>query len=59
MTVEFIERILDEYIVETQKYYYIYQIEGNIARIKRIERCLLGTKAEDDGWEIVKEWRCV
>jgi len=59
MTVDFIERVIKEGCVDTRKYRYIYEIKDNIASIKRIERCLLGTTAAIDGWETVKEWRCV
>ena len=57
MKKEFIERVIREYIVDTRKYRYIYQIDGDVARIKRIERFLLGTIAAYDRWEVVMEWR--
>ena len=59
MKKEFIERVIREHIVDTRKYRYIYQIDGDVACIKRIERFLLGTTAVYDRWEVVKVWRVV
>lgn len=57
MKKEFIERAIREHIVDTRKYRYIYQIDGDVARIKRIERWLLGRSPAWGSWEVVKEWR--
>lgn len=57
MKKKFIEKVIREEVVDTWKYRYIYYIGWDVACIKRLERCLLGTTAAIDGWETVKEWR--
>lgn len=58
MKESFINRVINNGIVDTYEYRYVYEEYTTWAVIKRIKLSMLDTTAalEEDNWQIMKEW---
>lgn len=54
MKKDFIEKVIRELTVDTEKYRYVYEVSASCAVIKRLPISYLDTTASIDGWEVVE-----
>lgn len=57
MTRRFIEKIINERVVDTKKYRYIYSEDRFKAQIRRLPLKHMNQKLAIQYWDLVTEWR--